>query len=242
MENGAILVSGGSKGLGLEVVRHLLGEGHQVSAFARSRTAGIAELEERFAQTLYFEEIEARDPAGLAAFVKRAATSGDGIHGLVNNAAVGQDSLLVHTTPETIENIVGVNLVASILLTRLVLKEMLLQETGGRIVNIGSICGRRGFAGLTVYSATKAALEGLTRSLAREVGGRKILVNAIAPGFFESEMSSVLSDEQTDAIRRRTPTGRLCVPPDLLPLLDLLLFAETNLTGEVIAVDGGAAC
>jgi len=242
MTKGAILVSGGSRGLGLEVVRHLLRGGHAVATFARSRSPAIAELEERFASTLVFQEIDARDQDAVAGLVSTVFERCGGLHGLVNNAAVGQDSLLAHTPPEAIADIVSVNLLAPILLTRLVLKTMLLQESGGRIVTIGSICGQSGYSGLTVYAATKAALEGFTRSLAREVGGRNILVNAVAPGFFESDMSSALSPEQTDAIRRRTPTGRLSVPSDLLPVLDLLLFADTNLTGQVIAVDGGAGC
>jgi len=242
MTTGAILVSGGSRGLGLEVVRHLLEAGRPVGTFARSRSPAIADLEKRFTSRLTFGEIDAHDSDKVAGFVSTVADRHGGLHGLVNNAAIGQDSLLAHTPPDAIADIVSVNLLAPILLTRLVLKTMLLQESGGRIVTIGSICGHRGHSGLTVYAATKAALEGFTRSLAREVGGRNILVNAIAPGFFESDMSSVLGTGQTDAIRRRTPTGRLSVPSDLLPVLDLLLFAETNLTGQVIAVDGGAGC
>jgi 3-oxoacyl-[acyl-carrier protein] reductase len=160
----------------------------------------------------------------------------------VNNAAIGQDHLLAHTAPEIIERIVATNLTAPILLTRLVLKCMLLQETGGRVVNITSICGLRGYTGLTVYSATKGAMDAFTRSLAHEVSGRGILVNAIAPGFFESEMSSVLSPEQLHTIRRRTPSGTLTSDTHLLPLLDVLLFGNTNQTGQTLVVDGGICC
>jgi len=85
-------------------------------------------------------------------------------------------------------------------------------------------------------------MDAFTRSLAHEVSGRGILVNAIAPGFFESEMSSVLAADQLATIRRRTPTGRMTADNNLLPVLDMLLFADTNLTGQVVTVDGGISC
>jgi len=138
-----------------------------------------------------------------------------------------------------IERIIATNVTAPILLTRLVLKRMLLQSGGVRVLNITSICGLKGYNGLTVYSATKGAMDAFTRSLAHETSGRGILVNAVAPGFFESEMSSVLSPDQLDTIKRRTPTRQLTTDAQLLPVVDLLLFTDTNITGQTIAVDGG---
>ena len=239
MKSSAILVSGGSRGLGLEIVSHLLASGCKVGSFARTCSEGIVELERQHGESLDFAELDVRDMDKISAFVSAFQRKHGTLHGLVNNAAVGQDSLLVHTSPEAISEIVEINLLAPILLTRLVVRQMLLQPAGGRIVNISSICGLRGHSGLAVYSSTKAALDGLTRALAREVGGRHILVNSIAPGFFESEMSSVLKPEDHARILRRTPTSRLSISADLLPVLDLLLFAETNLTGQTIIVDGG---
>lgn len=242
MSTGAILVSGGSRGLGLEMVRHLLGDGHHIGTFARAGSAEIADLERRYGGTLEFAELDARDESAVAAFVSAVQARYGQLSGLVNNAAIGQDSLLAHTSPESISEIVAVNLVAPILLTRLVVRQMLLQPDGGRIVNISSVGALRGYGGLTAYSATKAALDGFTRALAREVGGRNILVNSIAPGFFESEMSSTLSAADLATIRRRTPTGRLTAAADVLPVLDMLLFGRTNVTGQTIVVDGGLGC
>src|SRR5262249_7685732 len=141
---------------------------------------------------------------------------------------------------ELIGQIIAVNLQAPILLTRAVVRRMLLGG-GGRIVNITSICGQRGYAGLTVYSATKGGMDAVTRSLARELGGRGILVNSLAPGFFPSAMSSSLAQQQLDAIQRRTPTERLCREEDVLPVLDMLLFADSNITGMTYTVDGGSS-
>jgi 3-oxoacyl-[acyl-carrier protein] reductase len=140
---------------------------------------------------------------------------------------------------EAIGRLIEINLRAPIALTRLVLRRMLLQAGPARVVNVTSLCGVRGFAGLTVYSATKGALDAFTRSLAREVAGREILVNAVAPGFFASEMSDVLAADQVETIRRRTPTGRLVTEEDITPTITRLLFDECNSSGQTIHIDGG---
>jgi 3-oxoacyl-[acyl-carrier protein] reductase len=234
-----ILVSGGSRGLGGHLVSHLLAGGHAVGTFARKRTPLVDALAAAHPERFDFVAADASDLATLGSFVDRLGDRFGSIHGLVNNAAIGQDHLLVHTAPDIVHSIIATNLTAPILLTRLVLKRMLLQEGGGRILNISSICGLRGYTGLAVYSATKGAMDAFTRSLAHEVSPRGILVNAIAPGFFESEMSSVLSPDQLATIKRRTPTHQLTNDANLLPIVDLLLFGDTNMTGQTVVVDGG---
>lgn len=235
-----IIISGGSKGLGLVMATHCLQRGCPVATFARRSTEDLQALGRKFGDRFHFEAIDAGHTEQLEPFVARVAEKFGSIYGLVNNAAVGQDHLLSHISPEIIDSIIAVNLKAPILLTRSVVRRMLLGPAGGRIVNVTSICGARGYAGLTVYSATKGGLDAFTRSLARELGGRGILVNALAPGFFASEMSNVLATDQLETIRRRTPTERLCTQEEMLPVLDMLLFASTNLTGQTIYVDGGA--
>ena len=237
-----VVVSGGSRGLGLEIVEHLLQRGANVATFARSDTEATRELAVKHGERFHFEALDARDLERTASFVDAACERFSPPYGLVNNAALGQDHLLAQTPPEAVARLLAVNLNAPILLTRSMIRKMLLSGTGGRIVNISSICGLKGYPGLVVYSATKGAMDAFTRSLAREVGARNILVNSIAPGFFESEMSSVLSVEQLDTIRRRTPTGRLIESKEILPVLDMLLFSNTNLTGQTIVVDGGITC
>jgi len=239
MKSKIILVSGGSRGLGGHIVQHLLAQGYGVATFARRSTPLVVQFAAGYPDRFEFAACDANDLAALGRFVNRVFDRFGELYALINNAAIGQDHLLVHTAPEIVQNIINTNITAPILLSRLVLKRMLLQEGGGRIVNISSICGLRGYNGLTVYSATKAAMDAFTRSLAHEVSGRGILVNSIAPGFFESEMSSVLSAEQLATIRRRTPTQHLTSEHNLMPVLDLLLFNDTNMTGQTIVVDGG---
>jgi 3-oxoacyl-[acyl-carrier protein] reductase len=119
----------------------------------------------------------------------------------------------------------------------------MLARGGGYIVNISSIVGRSGYRGLAVYSATKAALDGFTRALARELGSRGIVVNGIAPGYLRTEMSHGLDEDQLGQIVRRTPAGRLGEPVDIARACQFLTDpANTYLTGQILVVDGGLTC
>jgi 3-oxoacyl-[acyl-carrier protein] reductase len=235
-----VIVSGGSRGRGLAIGRHLLEQGHAVGTFARNRTPAIDRLAAEHRGSLWFRDCDGRDLAAVEALLREVEAAAGPLHALVNNAAIGQDNLLVHLKPEKIGDILAINVEAPILLTRSFVRRALLAGGGARIVNISSICGSRGFQGLTVYSATKGAMDAFTRSLAREMGSRGILVNSIVPGFFESDMSQVLAPSQLEAIRRRTATGRMTDEEQILPVLDMLLFADTNVTGQSFVVDGGS--
>lgn len=234
-----IIVSGASRGLGLAMVRRLLQRGSSVAAFSRRETADVDSLRDTYGASFHFETLDAVDQPRVDQFLEAAIRTLGPIRALVNNAALGQDQLLVHLPVESVGSLLATNIRAPILLTRSVVRHLLLTGCAGRIVNITSICGSRGYAGLSVYSATKGAMEAFTRSLAHELGPRGILVNAIAPGFFRSEMSHVLSPDQVETIRRRTPTERMVTAEDILPVLELLLFADGNMTGQVLTVDGG---
>jgi 3-oxoacyl-[acyl-carrier protein] reductase len=234
-----IAVSGGSRSLGLAFCRTYLERGHRVFSFARSTTPDVHALAGAWGERFTFAEIDVADHEGPGRAAEEARAALGVIDVLINNASVGQDSLLAHTSDEEIERILAVDLTATIRLTRHVVRQMLL-EGGGTIVNISSICATRGFAGLSVYAAAKGGLEAFTRSIARELGPRRIFVNCVAPGFFESEMSAALSPTQLDTLRRRTPSGNLTTVEQVVAATDLLVAAdELNINGQVIAVDGG---
>lgn len=234
-----VLVSGGSRGLGLSIVEDLVGAGLKVAAFARTVTPELAKLADNEPGSVLAGSVDVTDRAAVAAFVKRTESALGPVDGLVNNAAIGQDSLHVHTAPDALARLIETNLTAPLLLTRLVLRRLLATGRRGRIVNVTSICAQRGFPGLAAYSATKGGMEAATRSLARELRDR-VLINCVAPGFFASEMSAVLGSTQLDQIVRRTPTGRLTEPADVLPVVRMLLTADTNIHGQVLTVDGGS--
>lgn len=240
-KNSCIIISGGTRGLGLKLVEFCLDKGYSVVTFARKSTKEIENIITKNPENLAFIKADLSDVNSLKNIVEFAFQRFGIIYGLVNNAAIGQDSLLTHTKEEDIHKIILINLEAQIILTKYVIRKMLLQNTGGRIVNISSIAAARGYSGLTVYSAAKAGLEAFTRALSREVGYRGILINSISPGFFESEMSSVLSSEQLDTIRRRTPTQKLISADDIIPVFNLVMFENVNITGATFYVDGGAS-
>lgn len=239
-----VLVSGASRGLGLAMVTDLLAAGVKVAAFARTVTPELQELADRYnkdgGDQAYVGSVDITDEAATQAFVREVEQRLGVVDGLVNNAAVGQDSLHVHTSADRIAEIIETNLTAPLVLTRFVVRRLLGKGRRGRIVNVTSICGQRGYPGLVAYSATKGGLDAATRSLARELGGR-VLVNAVAPGFFASEMSAVLGSTQLDSILRRTPSGQMTTPEDVVPVVRMLLLEQTNINGQSIVIDGGGS-
>lgn len=234
-----IIVSGGSRGLGLEFVTKLLNQGNKVATFARSKTEEIVGLERAFQGKIYFEELDAATPDMVNKFVENVCGYfNQPIDSLINNAAIGQDQLLMHTDVATIEQLMRVNILGVTVLTKACVKKMILSG-GGNICNISSICGSRGYAGLTVYAGSKGYLDAMMRSLVREVGEAGIYINNVAPGFFESEMSSVLRPEQLNTIKRRTPSGKLSSNENIFNVVDLIISQTSNIQGQVVLVDGG---
>ena len=235
-----VLVSGGSRGLGLALVRDALAGGAKVATFARSVTPELERLREEHPDRVFVGAVDITDESAVKAFIKDASAALGPIDALVNNAAVGQDSMHLHTSAERIDQIISTNLTATLVLTRAFLRHAMAKAGRGRIVMVTSVCAQRGYAGLVAYSATKGGLDSATRALAREMHGR-FLVNSVAPGFFASEMSSVLGTEQLSTITRRTPTGRLVEPDNIAPIVHALLFDDTNINGQVITIDGGGS-
>ena len=235
-----VLVSGGSRGLGLAIVTDLLAEGVKVAAFARTVTPELEKLAAEHPDRVHVGSVDVTDLKAGQAFIRQVEEKLGPIDGVVNNAAVGQDSLHVHTSNDDIARIIETNLTAPLQLTRLVIRRMLGKGLRGRIVNITSICAQRGFPGLVAYSATKGGMDSATRSLARELGGR-VLANSVAPGFFASDMSAVLGQTQLDQIVRRTPTGHLTEPDEVVPVVRMLLLDNTNINGQVLVLDGAAS-
>ncbi len=239
LESKHIVVSGGARGLGLELVSDLLKTGYRVSSFSRRKTEAISKLAASYPNALFFEEVDIAEEPILKAYVREAAKQNGTIYGLINNAAVVQEGILA-TLPEVeIHKMISINLEAAIRLTRLCVSRMLMAAQG-RVLNISSIIGTRGYNGLSVYSATKAGLDGFTRSLAREVGRKKITVNSIAPGYMKTEMSAGLEGKQLEQIVRRTPMRRLAECEDVLPLVRFMLSEGAGfITGQTILIDGG---
>ncbi len=236
-----VMVTGGSRGLGAGLVRSFLELGDVVATCSRSATpdtetwARDAALAERFLH----DAVDLVDAQGREQFVRHVIDRFGRVDVLVNNAGVARDGVLALFADQDADQVIDVNLRATIGVTRLVSRRMLAQRSG-RIINISSIVGLAGYRGLSVYSATKAALDGFTRALARELGSRGITVNSVAPGYLRTEMSHGLDEAQLAQIGRRTPAGRLGEPEDVAAAVRFLASAEAAfVNGHVLVVDGG---
>jgi 3-oxoacyl-[acyl-carrier protein] reductase len=245
MNNGkVILVSGGSRGLGKEIVQYLLEKNFIVATFSRSETDFIKELrdKEAYKDNFYWEASDAKDYNSLKTLVVKVYKKYGKIDGLVNNAGATLEQLLPVTREEDINDIINLNLISAIHLSRHVSRVML-NQNDGVIINISSIVGARGFKGTSVYGASKAALDGFTRSLARELGSKGIRVNSISPGFMDTDMTKDMPAGKKAQIIRRTPLGRLGKVEDMSGLVGFLLSREAGfITGQSFIVDGGLTC
>jgi 3-oxoacyl-[acyl-carrier protein] reductase len=237
-QNRHVVVSGGSRGLGKALVEGLLVEGYRVSTFSRSATEFTQSLSGN--PNFFFAAADIVDHENVDKFLTAAEKKFGIPFGLVNCAGIAVDGVLAMFAEDQIEKVIDINLVGALVLTRRVVRKMLLSKQGGSIINISSIIGLRGYSGLSAYAATKGGMDAMTRALARELGDRQIRVNSIAPGYLETEMTHGLNDEQREQIVRRTPMGRLGTPQDVVGPVSFLLSDQSQfVTGQVLVVDGG---
>lgn len=229
------LVTGGSRGIGRACVEELCRLGWQVTFCYLSHEEEARSLSARTGATAVRCDVADWDAA--AALVD--GTAAGGLDLLVNNAGVSLVGLAQDVTREEWERLIGVNLTGAFACTRAALPHMIRQR-GGRIVNVASVWGVRGASCEVAYSASKAALIGMTRALAQEVGSAGITVNAIAPGAIDTEMNAHLNDEEKTDLIGRTPLGRLGTPRDVARAVAFLASREAGfITGQVLGVDGG---
>jgi 3-oxoacyl-[acyl-carrier protein] reductase len=240
-----VIVTGASRGVGLAIARRLATAGFRVVGVARAEGPELSAARQALADKpgaaeIVFRRFDLSHVEDIAAFVRDLRGEFGVPFGLVNNAAVGTDGLLATMPCSQIETLVRLNTLSPILLTKYVARTMMTAR-GGRIVNVTSIVATTGFNGLSVYSATKASLVGFTYSLARELGPLGITVNAVAPGFMETEMTHSTNEADRVRVARRSALKRLVTPDDVAEsVLYLLSGAGRNITGSVLTVDAGS--
>lgn len=241
-----VVISGGSRGLGLALVDLFMDRGWRVATFSRSPSEAMdARLNEhggKATDRLMWLQADGEVADEIGDVVRSVVQRWSRIDAVVNNAGIGLDGLLAMIRTEEMDRVLDVNLRGAILLTQACVRQMI-KRGHGSVVNISSVNGVRGHSGVAVYSATKAALDGMTRSLARELGSRNIRVNSVAPGYFQSEMAAALSEEAVSRIQRRTPLGRLAEPREISEAVYFLASEQGSfITGQVLVVDGGLTC
>jgi 3-oxoacyl-[acyl-carrier protein] reductase len=239
-----VLVTGGSRGLGLGIVRRLAASGYCAIAVARKMSAqletAIKEAERKQSGSLQFVVCDLSEIDQIPNLVKSLRKTFGPIYGLVNNAALAHDGALSLMHNTQIERLVRMNTVSPMVLTKYVVRNMM-ADGGGRIVNVASIIGFTGYSGLSVYAATKASMLGFTRSLAREVGRMGVNVNAVAPGFMDTDMTQAMTDAQRRQVARRSALRRMAEADDVANAVAYLLGeGGRNISGTVLTVDAGS--
>lgn len=234
------LVTGAGRGIGKAIALELASRGADVLLVARSQAQLEGVVEEIMAAggKADFLAVDLSDSTQVQAAAD-AFTAKSNPSILVNNAGITQDTLLMRMKDEQWDDVLNVNLRSAFLLCRAVTKTMM-KARYGRIINMTSVIGLRGNAGQANYAASKAGLIGFTKSLARELGPRNITVNAVAPGYIETEMTDVLPDKVKEGILSQVPLGRMGQPKDIARAVSFLAHPQSDyITGQVLNVDGG---
>lgn len=236
------IVTGASRGIGRACAVALAREGASVVInFAGNSEAAaqtLALVQEAGGEGLLVQG-DVRNPEDCEKLVNAALDKFGRIDILVNNAGITRDNIVARMKFEEWQDVIDTNLTGAYNCTRAVIRPLLKQKSGGRIVNISSVVGLAGGAGQANYSAAKAGLIGLTKSLARELAARQITVNAVAPGFIETEMTKALPESVQESILSQVPLGRAGTPQDVAEAVVFLCTGAAYVTGQVIAVDGG---
>ena len=239
------LVTGGSRGIGRAIAVTLAAAGLQVYLTYVSKPdeaeQTVSAIEQAGGTARAFR-VDVADAASVAAFFQDEIKDKVSLEVLVNNAGITKDGRVLRMKDEDFDRVLGVNLRGAFVCLREAAKIMTRQRRG-RIVNIASVVGQMGNAGQINYAAAKAGLIGVTKSAAKELAGRSITVNAVAPGFIETDMTAALSDEARQAYARAIPLGRLGTAQDVADAVAFLASDKAAyITGQVLAVNGGLYC
>lgn len=236
------LITGGTRGIGRQIAVTFAKEGYDIAVNYMTLNDEVENTKKEVEKagvkciTVYGDVSKFDDSENM---VKEVVNEFGRIDVLVNNAGITKDMLIMRMKREDFESVIDVNLVGTFNVTKNVVPYMMKQRDG-RIINLSSVVGISGNAGQTNYSASKAGIIGFTKSLAKEVGSRNILVNAVAPGFIATRMTDVLKDEVKEEISKTIPLKRMGTPQDVANVVKFLASEDSSyITGQVINIDGG---
>jgi 3-oxoacyl-[acyl-carrier protein] reductase len=235
------LVTGCSRGVGLEICEILLAQGHCVYGVARGYSDEFIALEKTYSGRLFFKSVDLSDSDCIRISIFKEFISGKiQLHGFVNNAAMAYDDIVTNLSLPKLQTMYAVNVFTPMMITKYVLRNMLLHHTCGCIVHISSISVHTGYKGLAMYASSKGALEAFSKDTAREWGELGIRSNVVVPGFMETVMSSTLSQDQKDRIYKRTSLKKATSIRSVAETVVFLLSDKAcSITGQNIHVDSG---
>ena len=241
-ENKTVFVTGASRGIGKEVALKFAENGYNVVINYVSSKTNVEELKSEFESKgvkALVMQADVTDKEAIDNLVKKAIEEFGSIEVLVNNAGITRDNLLMRMSEEEFDKVIEINLKGTYIVTKAVTKYMM-KKRKGSIINLSSVVGVAGNAGQCNYSASKAGIIGFTKSIAKELASRNIRSNAVAPGFIETDMTAVLSDEIKENIHNQIPLKRMGTAKEVANLIYFLGSDESSyITGQVINVDGG---
>ena len=241
-DNKTVFVTGGSRGIGKEVALKFAENGYNVVINYVSNKTNVEELKSEFENKgvkALIMQADVTDKEAIDEVVKKAIEEFESIDVLVNNAGITRDNLLMRMSEEEFDKVIEINLKGTYIVTKAVTKYMM-KKRKGSIINLSSVVGVAGNAGQCNYSASKAGIIGFTKSVAKELASRNIRSNAVAPGFIETDMTAVLSDEVKENIHNQIPLKRMGTTREVANLIYFLGSEESSyITGQIINVDGG---
>tara|TARA_B100000035_G_scaffold202498_1_gene173224 strand:- start:186 stop:920 length:735 start_codon:yes stop_codon:yes gene_type:complete len=239
MKDKVILVTGANRGIGSNILQRLDLDGYTVIGTSRSDDgANLISHQIKNSDGVGLK-MDVTDQESINLAINRIQDDYGTIYGLVNNAGITEDNLLMRMSDEQWSSVIETNLTSLYRVTKSIIKDMM-KARQGRIINVGSIVGVMGNAGQSNYSASKSGLLGFTKSLARELSSRNINVNSISPGFIDTDMTKALSDEQIENLTKNIPLGRIAESSEVSSVVSFLLSDDSSyITGENINVNGG---
>jgi len=235
-----ILITGVSKGLGLEITKKLLKEGHNVFGLSRTKTEGLALLKSNYNDRLNLLNYDLVNSEDINKNIFKSFLGKTPLHAFINNAAIAYDDIITNANLNRLNDMFAVNTFTPIILTKYAIRNMILHKTKGSIIHISSISVHTGYKGLSMYAASKGALEAFSKNTAREWGSLAIRSNCIVAGFMDTEMSSSLSESQKNRIYQRTSLKNAVSPKSIASTISFLISDEAkSITGQNIHVDSG---